>query len=159
ALMVLQYLSPPGSWINATTVADRQQISFAMGKIRPPGTFSFATGAAHFFVLATSFLIYALVESQRVFPRGMLVAALFSVPLVQPVSGSRLLVLGCALVVVAAIFFGILNPGRARRLLAMAALLSLAVALLSQTGFFVEAVDMFIRRWDSANTAAGGIRA
>src|SRR3984893_14824121 len=50
-LMIWQFLSPPDSWINAATMADAQQISFALGKIRPAGTFSFATGVAKFFVL------------------------------------------------------------------------------------------------------------
>ena len=50
-LMIWQYMSPPDSWINAATSADVQQITFALGKIRPAGTFSFATGAAHFLSL------------------------------------------------------------------------------------------------------------
>jgi hypothetical protein len=158
ALMVVQYLSPPGSWINATTVADRQQISFAMGKIRPAGTFSFATGAAHFFVLATSFLIYALTDSRHRYPRWLVTAALFSVAVAQPVSGSRLLVLGCALVLFATILFGLFNPSRASRIAGMGILLTVAVAVLSQTSFFAEATDVFMARWDSANTSAGGVR-
>lgn len=157
ALMALQYLSPPGSFINAATIADGQQISFAVGKIRPAGTFSFATGAAHFFVLATSFLIYALVEGGRIYPRWLLVAALLGIVIVQPVSGSRLLVLGCALELVAAILFAVLDPSRGQRILGLAALLAAAAAILSQSTFFREATDVFMKRWDSAN-ASGGIR-
>jgi hypothetical protein len=158
ALMVLQYYSPPGSWINATTMADRQQISFAMGKIRPAGTFSFATGMAHFMVLATSFLAYALVESRLIYPRWLIVAALFAVTIAQPVSGSRLLVLGCALVIVATVVFGILHPRQGQKILGVAAMLAIAVVLLWQTSFFREAVDVFMQRWDSASNAAGGVR-
>jgi hypothetical protein len=158
ALMVFQYLSPPGSWINATTIADRQQISFAMGKIRPPGTFSFATGAAHFFVLATTFLVYALSEGRGVFPRWLMMAGLFSIAIVQPVSGSRLLVLGCGLVLIAAILFGVLHPSRARRIAAMGTLLACVAVILSQTAFFREAIDVFMQRWDAATTYEGGIR-
>jgi hypothetical protein len=157
ALMVLQYLSAPGSFINAATIADGQQISFAMGKIRPAGTFSFATGAAHFFVLATSFLIYALVEGGRIYPRWLLVAALFGIAIAQPVSGSRLLVLGCALELVAAILFAVLDPSRGQQILGVAALLAAVAAILSQSSFFREALDVFMKRWDSAN-ASGGIR-
>ena len=53
ALMAWQFMSPPESWINAATSAsgNGQQITAALGRIRPAGTFSFATGAAHFYVL------------------------------------------------------------------------------------------------------------
>ena len=62
ALMIWQYSSPAGSWINAATTADGEQLAFAMGKIRAAGTFSFVTGAAHFFVLATAFVIYGIAD-------------------------------------------------------------------------------------------------
>jgi hypothetical protein len=157
-LMVLQFSSPPGSWINAATMADAQQIRSAMGKIRPAGTFSFATGAAHFFVLATVFLVYALAETHAVYSRWLVWPALLGVAAVQPVSGSRLLVLGCGLIVAASVLFGILNPGRARAVLAMAALMVAAAAALSLTGFFREAVEVFATRWDTASASAGGVK-
>jgi hypothetical protein len=157
-LMVGQFLSPPDSWINATSMADAQQLTFAMGKIRAAGTFSYVTGAAHFFVLAAAFLLYAWAERSDVYSRWLLWPALFSVAVVQPVSGSRTLVLGCALVVVAAITFGILNPGRAQRVLVVTALICTAAAALSLTSFFREAVDVFMTRWDAASAVAGGVK-
>jgi hypothetical protein len=157
ALMVLQFLSPPDSWINAATMVDVKQIDFVAGKIRPAGVFSFATGAAHFFVLATTFLIYGLAEKGATYSRWLVWAALFSVAIVQPVSGSRTLVLGCALEMVAAIVFGILNPRRAYRIFAIAILICAAAAALSLTSFFREAVTAFMTRWDDASTASGGI--
>jgi hypothetical protein len=157
-LMVLQFSSAPDSWINAATSVDVKQIDFVMGKIRPAGTFSFATGAAHFFVLATAFLVYALAEERAVYSRWLVWAALFSVAIIQPVSGSRTLVLGCALELVAAIAFGILNPRRAHRIFAMALLICAAVAALSMTGVFQEAITAFMTRWDNASNNAGGIQ-
>src|ERR1700730_7074954 len=151
ALMVFQFFSPPGSWINAATRADTQQLALTMGKIRAAGTFSYVTGAAHFYVLATAFLVYALAERGEVYSRWLVWPALFSVAAVQPVSGSRTLVLGCALVVVAAITFGILNPGRAQRVLVMTALICAAAAVLSQTSFFREGMDVFMTRWNAAS--------
>jgi len=71
ALMVLQFESSAGSWMNAATRSDVQQIEFAMGKVRPSGTFSFATGAAHFFVLATAFMVYALAQKRMIYPRWL----------------------------------------------------------------------------------------
>jgi len=158
ALMVLQFSSPPNSWINAATSENTKQIAFVAGKIRPAGTFSFVTGAAHFFILATAFLIYALIEKRAVYTRWLVWPALVSVAMVQPVSGSRTLVLGCALIAVGAIAFGILNPRRAHRIFAMAIVIWAAAAALSQTSFFQEAVTAFVTRWDTANTATGGAK-
>jgi len=156
ALMSLQFMSAPNSWINAATTGDVQQIAFVEGKIRPAGTFSFITGAAHFFILATAFLIYGLAEKRSSYSRWLLAGALFSVAIVQPESGSRTLVLGCALIAVAAIVFAIMNPQRAHRIFAMAVLIGAAVGVLSFTSFFQEAVTAFMTRWDSANAAWGG---
>jgi hypothetical protein len=156
-LMIWQFLSTPDSWINAATIADVQQISFAMGKIRPAGTFSFATGAAHFFVLTTAFLIYGLAQPRANYSRWLLGAALLSVIVVQPVSGSRLLVLGCALVAVAAIVFAILARERAYRILAIAALICATLAALSLIGFFREVVTVFMVRWNSASEGSASV--
>jgi len=156
-LMIWQFLSPPGSWINAAATPDGHQISFAMGKIRPAGTFSFATGAAHFFVLATAFLIYGLTQPRANYSRWLLGAALLSVIAVQPVSGSRLLVLGCALVALAAVVFATLNWGRAHRILAIAALICATLAVLSLTSFFREAMTVFMSRWNDASEGSASV--
>jgi hypothetical protein len=155
-LMIWQFMSPPDSWINNATVADAQQISFALGKIRPAGTFSFATGAAHFFVLTTAFLIYGLGEPRAGYSRWLLAASLFGVMIVQPVSGSRLLVLGCGLTLVAAIIFAILAKGGAPRMLMVALLICGALAALSLTSFFREAMTVFMTRLDNASGGGPG---
>ncbi len=152
-LMIWQFLSPPDSWINAATTADTQQISFVLGKIRPAGIFSFATGAAHFFVLTATFLLYGLVQPSARYSRWLLGAALLSVIVVQPVSGSRTLVVGCALVVVAAVMFGILNWRRSHRIVAVAALIVGTLATLSLFSFFREAVTAFMVRWNDASAS------
>jgi hypothetical protein len=158
ALMVAQFYSSPGSWINAATAADAQQIQAALGKIRPAGTFSFATGVAHYFVLVTIFVIYALTAETKVYSRWLVWSALFSTAAIQPVSGSRLLVLGCGVIVVAAGLFGILNPHRAHKLAVIAIALGCAVVLLSLTNFFRDALLVFSTRWNDANAAEGGVQ-
>jgi hypothetical protein len=156
-LMVMQYQAPAGSWLNAATKADAQQLSYVLGKVRPAGTFSFITGAAHFFGIATAFLLFGLSQS-KVFPRWLLAASLLSVAVVQPVSGSRTLVLGCGLVFVAAVLFGLFHPNRSMRTLMIAALLTVSIGALSFTSFFREAIDTFMLRWDSASGSTGGVQ-
>jgi len=153
ALMIWQFLSSPDSWINNGTIVDAQQISSALGRIRPAGTFSFITGAAHFFALAAAFLVYGLAEPRAGYSRWLLGASLISVLVVQPVSGSRLLVLGCALVMVASILFALLGKGGSFRILAVAGLICAALAALSLTDFFREAMTVFITRWNDASGA------
>jgi hypothetical protein len=158
ALMVLQFESPAGSWLNAATRADAQQIEFALGKVRPAGTFSFATGVAHFLVLGTAFVFYALSQKRNIYPRWLVWSALLGVLIAQPVSGSRLLVLSCGLVVIGAIAFGILNPGRSQKILGVLVLVGAVFAALSFTSFFQEAIDVFMTRWNDASAAAGGVQ-
>jgi hypothetical protein len=128
-----------------------------MGKVRPAGTFSFITGAAHFFGLATAFLIFGLSQG-KVYPRWLLAASLLSVAVVQPVSGSRTLVLGCGLVFVAAVLFGLFHPDQSKRTLMIAALATVLIAALSLTSFFREAIETFMTRWDSASASTGGVQ-
>ena len=157
-LMVMQYKASPGAWVNKATKADAQQLAFVGEKVRPPGTFSFITGAVHYFVLVTAFLLYALGEKRRVYPRWILAGAILAVAVVQPVSGSRTLVFSCALVFFAALVFGALHPNRAQRILAIAALLCIAALALSLTSTFREAINLFMTRWEQANTSDGGLK-
>ena len=157
-LMFVQYQSPPGAWVNAATKADAQQLAFVGERIRPPGTFSFITGAAHFFILATAFLLYGLMEKYRVYSPLLLGGAMLAIAIVQPLSGSRTMVLSCALVFAAAIAFGFLNPSRAQRILAITAVIVVAALALSMSSTFRDAVDTFMTRWDQANLSSGGAK-
>lgn len=162
-LMALQFMAPPTSWINAATGAanDGKQIVAALGRIRPAGTFSFATGAAHFYVLVTVFLIFGLTQTRAYYSRTLLAMALISDIVVQPISGSRNLVLGCALIAVGAVLFATFNWGRAQRILVVAGLICAVMAALSMTSFFREAVMVFMTRWENASggDAAGSLTA
>ena len=157
-LMVYQFLSPSSSWINAATMEGGEQIGSALGRIRPAGTFSFITGSAHFFALAAVFVVFGLMEEKIVYPRWLVWAALVATLAVQPISGSRTLVLSCAIPLVAAVAYGVLHPRRAKAF-ASAALLILGVAVVLPTlGFFSEGMNVFSTRWDQANTSYGGIQ-
>ncbi len=56
-LMVLQFLAPPLSIVNAGVMGDFEQITGAGGRIRPPATFSFVTGPIYFFGAVAAFLV------------------------------------------------------------------------------------------------------
>jgi len=157
ALMIWQFMSPPDSWINAASTPDAQQIAFAMGTIRPAGTFTFITGASQFFILVSAFLIYGLAEPNSPYPRWLLLAALVAVLIVQPASGSRTMVLGCSLEAAAAVVFSVVNRGRAGRILVVAALICAAFVALSFTSFFQNAIELFLMRWNDPSGASATV--
>jgi hypothetical protein len=151
ALMVWQFMSSPDSLINAATLPERQQLESALGRIRPAGTFSFATGSAHFFTLAATFLVFGLMRPRAGYSRWLLGAALISIAVVQPVSGSRLLVLGSALAVVAALVFVIVRREQINRILLIVVAVCTVLAVFSLTSFFRDAITVFMTRWDEAS--------
>jgi hypothetical protein len=93
----------------------------------------------------------------KVYPRWLLAASLLSVAVVQPVSGSRTMVISCGLVFVAALIFAFFRPNQSKRILTIAVLGTVAVAALSLTPFFREAVETFMTRWDAASAQTGGV--
>lgn len=159
ALMVAQYQSPPDSFLNAATVAKEDgdmggQLIAAMGKIRPAGTFSFITGPAMFYPLATVFLLLGLVRP-RTYPTWLLWAAAASTILVQPVSGSRTVVLTCGLVCAAMVVAGFFNPKVLPRMMVLGAVLfGIGLAVLA-TPVGKESVESFTERWNAANRSEG----
>jgi hypothetical protein len=157
-LMVMQFAAPTHSWLNAATSEGGEQIASALGRIRPAGTFSFITGPVHFYALATAFVIFALMEKRIVYPRWLVWAAMIATVAVLPLSGSRSLVLSCAIPLVAAVAFGMLNPGRTHALLYTALVIAGVAFVLPKLSFFREGMLVFTTRWDQANVATGGVR-
>jgi hypothetical protein len=149
ALMVLQFQSPADAPINKA-IGDGQQLDAAMGKIRPPAVFSFITGPVSYFALVTAFLAWGLSEKKAYSPL-LLVGGAFSLVAAIAVSGSRSALLA-ALVVFAAFQFGLILSGRfASGLAKVAVAFVLMVALVSQTEFFAEGIEVFAARWQLAS--------
>ena len=87
-LVVVQYLTPDFGWINAAA-QEGGQLAFVGDKIRPPGTFSFNTGAACFFALATAGAASALLGMQGI-RRALAWLGMLSAAAYIPISGGRL---------------------------------------------------------------------
>ena len=155
-LIVKQFQSSPTSDINATAGGPGGlQIFSAMGHIRPAGTFSFATGPATFYPIATAFLLYGY--WRKAFPRWLLTAGLLAIIAALPVSGSRSLVLSCALVLVMGLAVGLGGKGGLSTLAQVAVPVVAGFYMLSMLEFFDEGKAVFQARWDVANEAGGGV--
>ena len=99
-LMWWQFSSPSGAWVNAGASGARgAQLRGAMGRIRPPGPFSFVSGVVAYFALVGSFLAYGWLR-RGAYGRGLIWLATLATALAIPISISRSLLF--ALLVVGA---------------------------------------------------------
>lgn len=158
-LMVLQFIAPSDAFINRTAGGEGEQIAAALGKIRPPGTFSFATGAAQYFSLVTGFLLYGFTQA-KVYSYRLLLPAGFGLVLALVVSGSRSAFLSVALVFIAWLIALLVRPrliSRLYKFLVVAAIIGLSLSFVPVVN---EGIEVFVTRWTSASTieaSSGGI--
>lgn len=156
ALMVLQFKSPVNALINRGIGSEEGgQIYGAMGRIRPPGFFSFITGPQAFFPLVAAFFLYQASSRRRLW-WPLLIAAGLSVLIALPVSISRTAMLATAIV---GIVF-VLSMGRAGvslgshfRTLVTLGIVGVVVSFLP---IFGEGREVFMSRWETAASGSDG---
>lgn len=151
-LMWRQVDAPPDSWLNAgASGSDAGQIRGAMGRIRPPGPFSFVSGVVSFFGLAAAFVFHGWLN-RGAYPRLLLWATTAAVAVAVPISLSRS-VLFAVLVVTA---FGLAVATRDLR--RIPAFLGPVVATLAVLGFAADSiyVEAYRTRWQESVSAGGG---
>jgi hypothetical protein len=154
-LMAAQYRVGDGHWLNkATTGDDSGQIAAAMGKIRPPGLFSFITGPATFYPLVTVFLVYGVMR-KGTYPKLLMLVAAAATFMVLPVSGSRTLVLSCGLVVLFGVVALFRIPSLVPRFAIWAAVVGFGGTSLLTFPIGREAVESFSKRWEQATDYEG----
>jgi hypothetical protein len=159
-LIAMQYSLPSTHFINVAPGGDGTAgFSGALGKLRPPGTFSFISGLSSFYGLAAAFFAGWLAVGPRPLPKWLWIIAaclLFALP----VSISRTLFFYYALVAGGAIMAGLLARRALRGLVVGLIALAIFGATLSQLDFFQEAQAVFLQRWQNAqasDAADGGI--
>ena len=97
-LMVIQFKSHPEALINCGAKGGiGSQLGGAFGKVRPPGFFTFITGAAQFLAFATVFLIYGFWQ-KNTYPRVLLLTSGIALAVSAIVSTSRLTLGGIGVV-------------------------------------------------------------
>lgn len=155
-LLVLQYQSSPGAWVNRGVGGEGTAVfSGAMGRNRPPGTWSFITGPTQHYALMTAFLIGLFLYRRA--PIWLLALAGGAIAITIPVSISRALLMNCVLVGIAAIpgllRLGLVSPARIIQIGVVFAVISVA---LLQVPVFQESFEVFQARWDSASQIEAG---
>lgn len=155
ALMLLQYNAGPSSPLNKGIGGDEGgQLGGALGKVRPPGPFSFITGPMAWFPLATAFVVYGWTH-RGTYARPLLIAATAAIVVAVPISISRSLLFSVLIVVV----FGLFTVARdVRRLGAILFPVLLAFVFL-RFAANQELTAAFSARWQTSTVAGGGIGA
>lgn len=158
-LMIAQFNAPPDAYINKG-VGDGLggQLDGGMGKIRPPGLFSFITGNNMYYPIVAAFLFAQFTEKRTLWwwlllPIGGLVA------LAQVISLSRAMMLATVIVAMAAVFCllrkGVLS-GKFVLLILSAPIV--AYALFNFVPVFHDGMTVFTDRWERSTDNRGGVQ-
>ncbi len=157
-LLIAQFYSPQSAWVNRGLGGSLEGAGFsgALGKFRPPGTFSFITGPAQLYPMFCAAWFYLL--CRRKLPFVLMGLSGGAILLAIPFSISRSLLFGELLVAsagcVALLASGALTP----RLLGRAAFgVVVAILIVLNTPGTSEAFAAFGVRWKSATTQNGGM--
>ena len=154
-LMALQFLAPPHSFINSGAGDSFEQLPSALGRIRPPGTFSFVTGVVYFYSMVTAFLLYSQFGS--CYPRWLVAGATLAMLCAVAVSGSRSLIGNIVVVfVVGLLVSSVLKPRLAWRWLGGVLVVLVAIYFLSHLAFFQIGLATLDQRVTNASQTEGG---
>jgi len=127
----------------------------ALGKFRPPGTFSFINGLTHFYGLAAAMLVAWILSGPRPLPKWVWVSAA-GVVFALPLSISRTLLFNYIFTGVCATVASVRSGKAIRNVLVGTVAISLLAAVMSRSALFQDAQKTFEARWNDATEAEGG---
>ncbi len=149
-LLILQFNTPQSSFVNrAPGGTYGASITGALGKYRPPGTFSFITGVVQFYTLCIGFLMSHFLERKYL---PMWIAAIVSGALLIaiPISISRTLMLNTAIVAILA-FYGVYRAGGSMKFVIRFVVVgAIGFAVATQFDSFDEAIEASSARWENS---------
>jgi len=158
-LMVYQFSSSPDDFINRGAGLEAGQVLSALGRVRPAGLFSYNTGAAQYFSLVASFMLYGLFQS-KIYPNWLLSAAGLNLALALAVSGSRTAVASVGVVLLSAMVIFLIKlslVGKSYRLLALMVVVGFGVKHIPLFDQGIEVLRTRIEGANSVEASEGGI--
>ncbi len=161
-LMAMQFNAPPESFINrAAGVGEGMQLAAGGGKIRPPGPFSFVSGAVYYLSAVAAFLLHAVL-SKLPYRTWLLAASGGALLVGMGVSGSRSTVLAVGVVVASLALILVVRPKIVGKLGRYILLAALVLWLISYLPIFREGLgilsDRFAEGAESGdNSVVGGL--
>lgn len=159
ALIVFQFYSPQSAWVNVGPGGTGSAgFGGAMGRYRPPGTFTFIIGVVWFYTFAAAFLL-ANVTQHNKYSKLLTVLSAFAIILALPVSISRMLILSVALTCFVSLGVSALQKNALARYGRTAICIVVAVMIAAQIPVFSDAKEAFLSRWsDSTSEDMGGVK-
>ncbi|MGE9296172.1 MAG: hypothetical protein ACQKBV_07810 [Puniceicoccales bacterium] len=155
-LIGLQFYAPQSAWVNRS-VGGVEGAGFdgALGRFRPPGTFSFITGVAQFYTLAFAFFLAQYVN-RKTLPQWLLLT--LGAAFVMAIYGSisRLLAISVAVVFVACVAGLAINGRKMHSIFTVGLALIGCFAIASQFTYFSDGFDTFMARWEQAKGGEDG---
>lgn len=156
-LMVLQFRSPPEALINCGAAGGvGAQMRGALGKIRPPGFFTFITGAAQFLAMATACLIFGLWK-KGYYSRLLIIASGIAISISAVVSTSRLALGGIGTVFVMVGIIVAYDRKSMSNVLGMLIPIGLVMVVATNLDIFHEGRQVFEARLEDAGDAGSGL--
>jgi hypothetical protein len=159
ALLVDQFYSPQSAWVNKGVGDDSIGAGFsgALGRFRPPGTFSFITGVSQLYpILAACWFVLVLTPRLSVW---LMIVSGVALLVAIPISISRSLFLSMVIVAIVGVG-GLLAGGRLSfQVLFRTILVAIILPLLAlQLPVFQDGMQAFSARWQDATTDNGGFQ-
>ena len=151
-LMVAQFGAAPDAFLNRTPGGEGEMMMSALGKVRTAGTFSFVVGVAAYLSLATGYLVWALLKP-GLYKSWLLTVAGVALVVGIAVSGSRLTVGACAVVVASLVLVIILRRDVVNRFGHALIIILILGLVVSRLPVFHEGVNVLSTRFTEA--AAG----
>jgi hypothetical protein len=159
ALLVAQFYAPQDAWVNRGVGGSLEGAGFsgALGRFRPPGTFSFITGPAELYPLFTACCFVLMLA--RKLPIWLMIASGGAILVAIPVSVSRSLFLSVVLVAIAGIGALFVRGRFSIQLFFQVAVAAIILPILVlKIPAFKDGMEAFGARWESATTDSGGFK-
>jgi len=159
-LLVLQFYSPQGAWVNRGIGGDTEGGGFAgaLGFFRPPATFSFTNGTALFYSLAACFIFYFWLVPQVQIKKSILICASIALLMSIPLSISRTLFFSIIITLGFVVLATFVNRKSILRVMLVGILVIGIFLVLSQTSTFHTATEAFTSRFTGASESEGGLQ-
>jgi hypothetical protein len=159
SIVYLQFISPQSAFINIGLGGEGSAgFDGAMGYYRPPGTFSFITGLASFYIFVSVFVFYfwlSKVPCSKILLISSTLALIFGLPLTV----SRTAVGGVILVGVFAFIGSAASFKKLLKIVFIGFLLFLLFTILQKTtSVFNLGTEVFMSRVDTASGQSGGFK-
>jgi hypothetical protein len=152
-LMAMQYSLPQSHFLNLAPGGEESAgFSAALGKFRPPGTFSFTNGLTEFYGLAAACVLALFVSGPRPLPKWIWLSSA-SLVVALPVSVSRSLLFKYVLVVLATVAAASMSGRNIKNLVVGALILTLVALAATRLPVVQDAQKTFAARWEMATEA------